>query len=719
MTRLLWLLIGLLAAGFAQAQEWEWVSPLPTGADLADVYFLNDTEGWAVGTYGTVIHTTDGGMNWERLHVGGGDEFFKVQFVDSQTGWALGRGGNNTGDPHRLYKTSDAGFTWVVQFDDTTITLTDLAFTDFQRVLVVGYHYNAPSSYQARILRTTDGGDSWAVQAFDTLEHLVSVDFFGDSVGWAATVHGRILRTSDAGVNWALTPSSGTSVYCADVDFSDALNGWMLANNTWDCSAYHTSDGGVTWTGGVIPNTQGSALQVVSMDSLTCFAITSRSMHRTEDGGLTWTQVLTRPYANHWFALAARGDLACVVSAHGAIFTSADAGDSWTDRRQSLFSDPDADLKAVSFINTSEGWIGAENGEILHTTNGGETWDRIYTIPVSDLRKLAFFNELRGWAASDTAVFFSTNGGLSWTGRALPTNWDPLQAIAFLDDSVGITFTQEGPDTDDQWWDTGYRTTNGGFSWVWLWGWHHSWSDAVRDYIVVDSRHVWALYDRANQPEYSTDAGMTWHVGLYSPDAGDLAAPDSMTCWLIEDDYSVFRTTDGAASWELNPEISAYGLAFANRDVGCALKSDSSFLTTNGGQSWHAEYTEYFWGKDAALADGAVWVVGKDGTIYHRRPSISATPEPASLLPHDPSLAVYPNPFNPTTRIVLELPRAGRVTLELYDVTGRHVQTLLDEVKAAGAHTVSVDGATLPSGVYFARLQANKATLTKKLLLLR
>lgn len=82
-------------------------------------------------------------------------------------------------------------------------------------------------------------------------------------------------------------------------------------------------------------------------------------------------------------------------------------------------------------------------------------------------------------------------------------------------------------------------------------------------------------------------------------------------------------------------------------------------------------------------------------------------------------LSSFPNPFNPTTQIAFTLPRAQRVRLVVYDVTGREVRTLTDRVYESGEHRVSFDGSSLPSGIYFARLNAGTFSKAEKLLLLK
>lgn len=79
----------------------------------------------------------------------------------------------------------------------------------------------------------------------------------------------------------------------------------------------------------------------------------------------------------------------------------------------------------------------------------------------------------------------------------------------------------------------------------------------------------------------------------------------------------------------------------------------------------------------------------------------------------------YPNPFNPSTVISYQLPVNGQVTLKVYDVLGREVQTLVKGRQSAGDHSVRFNAANLPSGVYSYRLEAGTFSQTKKLVLMK
>lgn len=78
-----------------------------------------------------------------------------------------------------------------------------------------------------------------------------------------------------------------------------------------------------------------------------------------------------------------------------------------------------------------------------------------------------------------------------------------------------------------------------------------------------------------------------------------------------------------------------------------------------------------------------------------------------------------PNPFNPSTRISYSLDRGRHVRLSVFDVRGRRVATLVDESKMTGRHSVLWDAATMPSGVYFYRIEAGDAIETRKMVLLK
>ena len=79
----------------------------------------------------------------------------------------------------------------------------------------------------------------------------------------------------------------------------------------------------------------------------------------------------------------------------------------------------------------------------------------------------------------------------------------------------------------------------------------------------------------------------------------------------------------------------------------------------------------------------------------------------------------YPNPFNPSTTINWQMPKAGLVTLKIYDVLGREVITLVNEELSAGKHEVVFDATRFSSGVYLYQLKAGDSRQSKKMILMK
>ena len=79
----------------------------------------------------------------------------------------------------------------------------------------------------------------------------------------------------------------------------------------------------------------------------------------------------------------------------------------------------------------------------------------------------------------------------------------------------------------------------------------------------------------------------------------------------------------------------------------------------------------------------------------------------------------YPNPFNPSTKINFDLPVDGKVTLKIFDISGREVSTLINEFRSAGYYTIDFKADNLSSGIYLYTLTSNGISLTKKMLILK
>jgi flagellar hook assembly protein FlgD len=103
----------------------------------------------------------------------------------------------------------------------------------------------------------------------------------------------------------------------------------------------------------------------------------------------------------------------------------------------------------------------------------------------------------------------------------------------------------------------------------------------------------------------------------------------------------------------------------------------------------------------------------------------STSERPAELAAGEPAIgSIYPNPFNPLATIRYSLNAASHVRLEVFDVSGRLIRGLVDEVQGPGEHSASWDGRNeqgraAASGQYFVRFDASQQVLVRKVILLR
>ena len=159
----------------------------PVGNQLTAIDLFEGRRGWAVGTHGTILRTTDGGLHWTPQDAGTTADLFGVAATDETTAWIVGQDGI-------VLRTRDGGVTWRVQASGSTDTLFAVAARSRRLAWIVGD--------RGTVLRTRDGGRTWAKQRSLTKESLYAVTFVSDSRGWACGGDGRIRMTWDAGRRW-------------------------------------------------------------------------------------------------------------------------------------------------------------------------------------------------------------------------------------------------------------------------------------------------------------------------------------------------------------------------------------------------------------------------------------------------------------------------------------------------------------------------------------
>jgi photosystem II stability/assembly factor-like uncharacterized protein len=305
-------------------------------ARLRGVSAVSARVAWASGAGGTVLRTADGGATWQKLAVPDAEklDFRDVDAVSETSAYILSIG---PGPASRIYKTTDAGAHWDLQFtnDNPKAFFDAMAFWDASHGLVMG------DSVDGRfdILTTRDGGKTWARVPAEKLPPAlpnegafagsgtnVAVSGRGDAwIGTGASTRCRVLRTRDGGTTWTIADTPVTASGSAgifSVAFRDARHGMTVGGDyrkEQDAvdNAAVTADGGATWT--PIKGLGGfrSLVTPVPGSKSSWIAVGPSGADWSDDDGRTWRPVEGGGY--HTFSFARGGQAGWGAGERGSI----------------------------------------------------------------------------------------------------------------------------------------------------------------------------------------------------------------------------------------------------------------------------------------------------------------------------------------------------------------------------------------------------------------
>ena len=328
--------VALASAVMAAAPAPHWIAQSSgVTARLRGVSAVSDRVAWASGAAGTVLRTADGGASWLKIPVPGAEtlDFRDVDAVTDLTAYVLSIG---AGSASRIYKTTDAGAHWTLQFtnDDPKAFFDAMAFWDEKRGLAI-----SDSVDGAFVIRTTRDGRTWTAVPSARLPPALpnegafagsgtNIAVLGSGTAWIGTGAAsrcRVLRTEDGGATWhiAETPvAASASAGIFSVAFRDAHHG-MIAGGDYrkekDAvdNAAATADGGSTWT--KISGLGGfrSAVAAVPGSTASWLAVGPSGADISADDGQTWTAIPGDGY--HAFSFARRGRAGWGVGESGRI----------------------------------------------------------------------------------------------------------------------------------------------------------------------------------------------------------------------------------------------------------------------------------------------------------------------------------------------------------------------------------------------------------------
>ncbi|MFZ1321991.1 MAG: T9SS type A sorting domain-containing protein, partial [Ignavibacteria bacterium] len=192
----------------------------------------------------------------------------------------------------------------------------------------------------------------------------------------------------------------------------------------------------------------------------------------------------------------------------------------------------------------------------------------------------------------------------------------------------------------------------------------------------------------------------------------------------------VFKTTNFGLTWDSVGAVpygfeEAYCIEFADEQTGYSGGTTGTlFKTTDGGGSWvqqqGSEFGQGFFRSIYAYNDSIVWVVGNGKILFTESGGMVNIEQLSSDIPNDFELYQnYPNPFNPKTKIKFEIKNISDVNLEVFDILGRKIYTLVNERLQTGTYDVDFEISDQNSGVYFYKLSTESFSKTMKMILIK
>ena len=225
---------------------------------LFSLWALDADHAWAVGDRSILTSTSDGGKTWRARKVqmeadtSGGESlaaadpvFYDVRFTDAQNGWIVGEFG-------KIMHTTDGGETWHEQektlMEGTGIfDLLDLP--TLYGVYMADTQHGVAAGIEGHIARTSDGGQRWTYDQLEVeyplIDPLFRVVELPNGDGWAVGAAGEVVRRMPGETAWKRAKlGQDVLTWLRGLSFSDAQNGWMVGGFGL---IYRTTDGGKSW----------------------------------------------------------------------------------------------------------------------------------------------------------------------------------------------------------------------------------------------------------------------------------------------------------------------------------------------------------------------------------------------------------------------------------------------------------------------------------------
>lgn len=499
------------------------------------------------------------------------------------------------------------------------------------------------------------------------------------------------LVTSYSQTGW-FKQYSNTTNDLRDVYFINQQTGWAVG---WNSAIIKTTNSGLLWSLQNLPSQE--------LNFQSCFFVNENTgwvcggsgynasyIYKTTNSGTNWFLQYNAPYGI-LLGMQFVDSLTGFVSGYsGKILTTTNGGSAWEERSSGV----SVNLTNVYFVNANTGWITGDSSIILKTTTGGAVWSPYFSGVNQNLEGIYFLSPLTGFISGYNGIIIkTTDGGLNWipkyTGSTL---W--LNSISFADNNTGWVcggaYFGYG---------TVLKTTNGGDNWM-------TQSIPVSNWLAnitfVNSNYGWAVGD--NGSVISTVNG-----GQPTPLAPVLVYPPHNSINIPVNATFRWNKSQGATNYSIHispvPQF--------------AVITDTAFVDTNCYSIPQGKLNNnltYFWHVKAYNQVGASqWSSTYMFSTLTTGINTVSSEIPKSFKLHDP----YPNPFNPLSKIQLEIPKSIFMKIQIFDLSGRLVERLYEGIVSAGIQEVVWNADKFNSGVFILQVSSNEYNAVKRLVLLK
>lgn len=592
MKRILLFFTYILVFVTAKAQftndDWYEVGNSAYNSELKSIAFISQDTGFAVGTGGAFLKTTDGGNTWTALNIGYNYFFQKIIFLNSTTGYICGNLTNSAGG--RILKTTNAGASWQEVFTDTE---------RFMDVFFLNSSLGFATAY-GRVYRTKNGGSSWSFSELTNSYDIRSVWFRNADSGFVAA-NGSVWMTLDTGNTWTNILSQSWQ----QVLFVSDSKGYLVKTN----SLYKTEDKGLSWvatTNTGISSLMGCAFVNDSTGLTWSYIDEPGIIKKTTNSGTTWTTVMNNPAMKVINISIRKTDNTYFACGKGGLIMKSSDGTSWTTLHQGNIPNM---INRLCFINDSTLFAVGNGGLLLKSSDRASSWSNINSGVSKDLMGISKISmDTLFVLCNDGSLLKSVDAGNTWQAisTGISAGVTKKGDIVFVNSKIGIIAM-----------DKIYRTNNGGASWT----------------QVYSNQPVYEI----SAPSQDTMYAATWAKILMSTDAGNTWTSSlsiSSIFWGLHfrnthkgmaayQNYKVYSTADAGTTWNYT-SISGMQLEdvrYFNDTTAYAVGWNGKlYKTINNGTAWtqvnsgtFRHFYEIYFGPD-----GTGYVLGQDGMMLRR-----------------------------------------------------------------------------------------------------